>query len=193
MTTVNNTADLPRWTIDELVARYEYEPSTCELFVEGLRDQHFYKWYLKEVGKGHVSVLHIDSVDITEGDLESLELSAGNRNRVIALALLLDSLLATTHPCVRCVADSDFDFVLQSRIWSSHLVYTDYTSIELYSYDRNVLIKTLSLALNIGEGETELLQNNMSLILRELFIVRAANQRLKISDEISLIPQVLPN
>ena len=181
MTTTNNASELPCWTLNELITRYELEPTVCDLFVEGQRDQNFYRWYLNKVGRGHVSVLHIDSVEITRENLERLRLSAGNRNRIIALALLLDTLLTTTHPCVRCVADSDFDFVLQSRICSSHLVYTDYTSIELYSYDIGLLSKALSLALNVDEGETAILQENMSLILRKLFIVRAANQRLKLA------------
>ena len=92
---------------------------------------------------------------------------------------------------VRCIADSDFDFVLSSRKTSAHLLYTDYTSVELYTYDKDFLSKVLLLGFNIPESDTQSLFDSMTLVLQELFIVRASNQSLNWGMRLVVVSVVL--
>ena len=178
MTRAEIEEGLPRRTIDDLIARYQLEPDLSDLFVEGPRDRGVYSWYLQNAGCKHVAVFEIELVDIPPGVLISHGLASGNRARVIALALELDNQFPTVLPYVRCIADSDFNFIFESRIDVNHLLYTDYTSLDLYTYDEDLLKKVLWLGFNVPETEIPPLLDSMSPILQDLFIVRAANQRL---------------
>ena len=169
---------MPRRTIAELVARYQLEPSLQDLFAEGLLDCRIYNWYLNQIGSKSVSVFEIDSIDIPFDVLNSHGLSAGNRARVIALALELDSTFPHVLQSVRCIADSDFDFIFGYRTEANHLLYTDYSSVDLYMFEDYLLKKALWLGFRVPESETASLAGSLSSILQELFIIRAANQQL---------------
>ena len=175
---MSDCGELPRRSIEELLARYDLEPTLRDLYVEGIRDKAVYGWYLRGTGHEDVSVYDIGSVDVSSELLSSHGLGSGNRERVIALALELDSDFAATLPYVRCVADSDFDFVLDTRTDARHLLYTDYTSIDLYTYDKELLGKVLLLGFGLPDSELELLLGAMSSMLKELFAVRATNRLL---------------
>ena len=178
MTQAEIEEGLPRRTIDDLIARYQFEPKLRDLFVEGHRDRGVYSWYLRGAGCKHVGVFEIDLVEIPSDALISHGLASGNRDRVIALALELDNQFPTVLQYVRCIADSDFDFIFESRNEVNHLLYTDYTSLDLYTYDEALLKKVLWLGFNVPETEIPPLLDSMSPILQDLFIIRAANQRL---------------
>ena len=213
MTQAEIEEGLPRRTIDDLIARYQFEPELRDLFVEGHRDRGVYSWYLRGAGCKHVGVFEIDLVEIPSDALISHGLASGNRDRVIALALELDNQFPTVLQYVRCIADSDFDFIFESRNEVNHLLYTDYTSLDLYdswrrtefyqrppkertdlvyssiqrfrttsldlyTYDEALLKKVLWLGFNVPETEIPPLLDSMSPILQDLFIIRAANQRL---------------
>ena len=173
-----NAQALPRRKICELVARYELEPSLRDLFVEGPRDRGIYSWYLKKVGYQGVAVFEIESVEIPHETLVSHGLGSGNRARVIALALEFDDQFPSGLRYARCIADSDFDFVFASRNYSNHVLYTDYTSVDLYTCEDELFRKVLCLGFNVSETEIRSLFDSMLSVLREVFIVRAANQKL---------------
>ena len=175
---MDNAEGLPRRTIAELVARYDLEPSLRDLYVEGILDRTIYGWYLRNTGHNNVSIFEIGLVDVDQEILLSHGLKGGNRNRVIALALELDRQFTTVLPHVRCIADSDFDFILASHRTADHLLYTDYTSVDMYTYDRGLLSKVLLLGFNLPESDFQSLFESMSLILRELFVIWASNQAL---------------
>ena len=186
MTQAEIEEGLPRRTIDDLIARYQFEPELRDLFVEGHRDRGVFSWYLRGAGCKHVGVFEIDLVEIPSDALISHGLASGNRDRVIALALELDNQFPTVLQYVRCIADSDFNFIFESRNEVNHLLYTDYTSLDLYTYDEALLKKVLWLGFNVPETEIPALLDSMSPILQDLFIIRAANQRLDWS--LTLVP-----
>ena len=178
MTLIEQTQEFPRRTINELVTRYDLEPDLHDLFVEGPRDRGIFSWYLNNSGHNDVAVFEIETVEIPHEVLASHRLTSGNRARVIALALELDGRLPSVLRYVRCVADSDFDFIFRFRIYANHLLYTDYTSIDLYTYNNDLLGKVLRLGFNIPETEIQPLSDSIRPILQDLFIIRAANQKL---------------
>ena len=173
-----DTAELPRRTIDELITRYTLEPSLKDIFVEGPLDKAIYSWYLANGGCHGVVVFEIGSIEVDEGTVAAHGFESGNRSRVIALALELDSRFPNTLAHVRCVADSDFDFILKSRRNARHLLYTDYTSVELYAYSQELLEKVLAFGFGLPQTDCSSLFGCLAPILQELFVLKAANQAL---------------
>ena len=170
--------EIERRTIDELRARYLLEPEIRDLFVEGVRDRRVYLQYLNGVGCRDVTVFPIDSIDVSRQTVESHGLGAGNRNRVIALALELDSRFSPELPKVRCIVDSDFDFIMDSFSISNHLLYTDYTSVDLYTCDKSFFIGGPLSDLGVNDEDVDNIFSWLMPILKDLFVIRAANQLL---------------
>ena len=173
-----NNGSLPRRTIGEIITMYQLEPDLRDLFVEGLRDRDIYRWYLNKCGYRKISVFQIDTVEVTRETLDSHGLGNGNRDRVIALASELDTRFKEVLQFVRCIADSDFDFIFGFHDSPQHLLYTDYTSVDLYTFEGELLKKVLCLGFNHSEAQAESLLESIRPILMELFILRAANERL---------------
>ena len=178
MTTGTDNISLPRRTIEELIARYELEPELRDLFVEGPSDRIIYSWYLRKCGYKQVGVFEIDSVDIPRELLDTYDLHTGNRSRVIVLALELDRNFTSMLEHVRCIADSDFDFILDIHHYSGHLIYTDYTSVDMYTYKEELLNKLLCLAFDHSDNQARSVFVSMTSVLRQLFIIRAVNKKL---------------
>ena len=126
---MTNSEGIPRRTVKELIAKYKLEPDIQDLYVEGVRDRNIYNWYLKSTGRSDVTLVEIQLVEISKECLESHGLDGGNRNRVIALSLELDGCFPKTLSYVRCIADSDFDYVLKS----GRTLYTSFIPITLAS------------------------------------------------------------
>ena len=179
MTHSESMQELPRRAIHELIARYELEPDLRDLFVEGPSDRRLYSWYLETSQCKHVTLFDIDTIEIPLDILMSHGLTSSNRARVIALALELDGQFSPELRYVRCIADSDFDVVLGARNCANHLWYTDYTSVDLYTCDAYLLGKVLQLGFNIPKMELDELLPSMLSVLRELFTIRASNQKLE--------------
>lgn len=174
--------DEKRRKLDELVARYELEPSLHDVYVEGLTDKSIIQWFLDEsnLDTKNCTVYEIDTVDIPNDQLCELGLNNGNRSRVIFLAFQLQRLFETTSlPHVVCIADRDFDDLIgSSSIESELLLFTDYTSIEMYLFDSNIIEKFLRLAVRKDDLKAVNIIKNISPILEEIFLFRAANQSL---------------
>ena len=173
--------DEKRRKLDELVARYELEPSLHDVYVEGLTDKCIIQGFLEKsnLDTKNVAVYEIDTIDIPTDQLFALGLNDSNRSRVIFLAFQLQRLVETSLPHVVCIADRDFDDLIgSSSIESELLLFTDYTSIEMYLFDSNIIEKFLRLALGKDDLEAVNILTNISPILEEMFLLRAANQSL---------------
>ena len=164
-----------RRTIDELHQRYVREPALRDLYVEGPQDKGLVEWYLTQVGHTDISVIEIEHVAIGRELLDLHELPSGNKSRLIALALELDKSFGDHIPTVRCLVDADFDFLLSASFSADHLLRTDYTSLDLYSYNETSLTKMMGVGLNIHGQNSELILSRLSRVLKKLFIFRAAN------------------
>ena len=170
--------DIERRTIDELAARYFLEPGLSDLYVEGVRDRRIYLQYLQDIGHGDVAVFPIDTVEVSRDIVESHGLGEGNRNRVLAFAMELDLRFRPELPRVKCIIDGDFDFILNSFTDSNHLLYTDYTSVDLYTCEKSLFIDGPLMDLRLEEVDVDKLFCWLIPILKELFVIRAANQSL---------------
>ena len=170
---------VPRRSIDDLLARYRLEPRLRDLYVEGVADRALYSWYLDGIGISSVAVYPIEAVDVNSVALCLHGFDGGHRNRVLALALELDRGFSDVLSGVRCIADSDYDFLVGRSCCSGHLLYTDYTSVELYAWDQSCLQKVFMLTFRGSQADLLQFWNSASIVLREGFLLRAANNLLK--------------
>ena len=173
--------DEKRRKLDELVTLYELEPSLNDVYVEGLTDKSIIQWFLDKsnLDTKNCAVYEIDTVDIPTDQLLVLGLNNSNRSRVIFLAFQLQSLSEGSLPPVICIADKDFDnLIASSHIESELLLFTDYTSIDRYLFDSNIIEKFLKLALRKDDLEAVNILENIYPSLEEMFLLRAANQSL---------------
>jgi Protein of unknown function (DUF4435) len=171
--------DEKRRRLQELIARYELEPSLCDVYVEGLTDKYLIQWFLDKLGIDNYAIYEIDTVEISTNELFQLGLNDSNRSRVIALALQLGDYFRGNLPSVTCVADRDFDYLLGSSEFDSDLLlFTDYTSIEMYLFNSSVLEKFVQLALRTHNLTSFQIIRNITPILEEMFLLRATNHDL---------------
>jgi hypothetical protein len=177
-----------RRSIEELLARYELEPSLQDVYVEGPTDRALVELGLSGLAPvDRLRVYEIDDIDVPGDLLRSKGLPIGNKSRLIALAEELQ--VATTRNLrgsVVCLADLDFDGALVSRRPLDLLVYTSRASLDAVLITPNVVRKLLVVVLLADQSPDELL-DQMLPILNERFLQRLACAELGI---VSTHPQL---
>lgn len=124
-----------RRTIKELATLYELEPTLKDVFVEGATDRAFVHSLLRHAGFSQVQVYEIDNIDVPSDLLKRLKIGNGNRDRVIGLAIELEQLCEVDlSRRVCCIADADEEAGKTPRIRATLLLYTDFTSMQMYSF-----------------------------------------------------------
>ena len=167
-----------RFLIRELVRQHDQEPSLKFLIVEGHDDRQIYQWYIDRLSYTNTFVYKIDNVVITKDLLARYDLNGGARDRVITLALELDRRFPERSGHIRCIADSDLDFIEDEGIASNHLLYTDYTCIEMYSCNTLIWTKAFGLGFGYSWADVSNLMETMIPVWDMTFLVRAAYTQL---------------
>lgn len=170
--------EIERRTIDELVTRYILEPELRDIYVEGPSDKILFKWFLNKNECNNIEIYEINSIDINDDLINTLGLQSGNRDRLVALSVELERFLPTSIKYVLCIADSDFDFLLGRKYGSRYLLYTDYTSIEIYFCYEQIIEKILLFGAHRDTIDIPAFMENLTEILQELFIIRSTNEKL---------------
>jgi hypothetical protein len=166
---------LPRRTLEELIQIHRLEPAIANLVVEGPSDQDLFDWFLSKAGVSAV-VYPIESFDVDPGYVLSLELDDNNRGRVIALARMLSERLPQAARC-HCVVDKDVDEYIEHSHEYPRLSRTDFTCMEMYTYDPSVLGKFFTLQVRRLKATADDVLNAMTPALVDLFILRLASRR----------------
>src|SRR5262245_25675672 len=121
---------MERRTISELTTLYELEPTVRDVYVEGPTDRAFVTAVLRRAGRDNVQVREVDLVNVMADEVRALGLTIGSRQRVIALALLLERAAASDlSQQVVCVADADEEAGKAPVVVGVLLLYTDVTSM----------------------------------------------------------------
>ena len=175
---MSRESQLPRRTLQELRSRYALEPELVDIYVEGPNDRMFYKCFLDSVGCTNYSIFEVGIVDIAAEIVKANGLENGNRGRAITLAITLDEFFPATLKSVRVVADSDYDFVLGARTLSLHVLYTDYTDLEMYMWTPIALENILAENFSATGAQLEAFMTSGARVLEELFVIRAATKKL---------------
>lgn len=173
---------LPRRKFEELITRYEMHPTFRDVYVEGSTDSALVRWFLHEAGQKNVKVYDISTVDIPSSLLEKLSLGNGERTRVITLARELETKLPEDTCQVTCIIDADFDRILDRQNQCKLLFLTDYTCMEMYLFNSRLARKWLQLeaGVDMESLSADALLDHLANILRELFLVRLANEALEL-------------
>lgn len=172
---------MPLRLIKELVALYHLEPSVRDVFVEGSTDRSIVAWFLQEKGRSDASVREIDLIEVPREVLDKYQLVSGNRSRVIALGKELSSRLGEAALQATAIIDNDFDRLLRKDQQCSLILYTDYTCMEMYFLRAETISKFLRVTLQRNAPDAEAALTRYRETLRELFLIRAANEALGLS------------
>jgi hypothetical protein len=172
-------------TIEELLARYEYEPSLKDVYVEGLADRTILEYAFSYLPTGdRIVVYDIASVVVPADLVVSLGLRVGNKGRLIALAAELDR--QSTRDLVEsvaCLADRDVDELLGRLREYRLLIYTSALSLDSSLVSETAIGKFLLLVvLGFPQSAGELM-NQLLPILNERVLHRAAAEQLDLAVE----------
>lgn len=167
--------ELARRTIQELVARYELEPSLDDVYVEGTFDREVIASTFGTDTKGR-AIYEIETVDIPLAILASHGLTSGNKQRVIALARELAKIRSKC--AYVCLVDKDLDHWFGRLEAIDRLKWCPYCSIELHFFSIPILNDLLVITCNARIPSIDLLVHSMSGVLTELYLMRLADRYL---------------
>lgn len=187
-----------RRKIHELVARYELEPELRDVYVEGVADQVLIRSVLEDAGHRGVKVYTIDTVDVPTATVLDHGLTDGSKSRVIALCRELEAPRPLGNQ-VTGVVDTDFDALLGLNHDAPHLLKTDYTCMEMYSFNEQSLGRFCERHLHKPTDLANVLLQSLRMPLEELFFIRATNETLAlrlawlaVEDQVSFKKDAVP-
>lgn len=165
----------PRKQIAELAVRYQREPHLRDLYVEGNSDRVLLRRVLGNSDVSGVVIYDVDTVEIPPQALQAEDLDDSRRGRVLYLAIELAQTLPATAKAVTCIADRDYDIATGDQIQNPLVLFTEYSCIEMYSFNSSVLQLVLdAIAPNVRKTAEQILADIEGL-LRNLFAARATN------------------
>ncbi len=165
-------------TLEDLFARYELEPQLRDIYVEGSSDKALIEWFLKEMGIDAAVVYEICTVQVDKEKVAEYGEENNNRGRVITLAHEMESVVGKEALQITCIADSDFDLILDKKYSCKLIIFTDYSCLEMYLFNENCMDKYFKLCIqgfSININET---MDCLSKVLQEVFLIRLANKLL---------------
>jgi hypothetical protein len=166
-----------RIQIDELIALARLEPEMRHIVFEGAFDVRTHKWLLQGCAR-ETEFLSVDQINISADVVAQHGQHLDNHGRVVALAHELDRRATGIERYVRCVADGEFDYVLNKIAASPALDYLDATSPEALVLDDLVLTKFRLFALQHNAPSVQEITRACAPLLRALFAFRATNHDL---------------
>jgi len=164
-----------RWTVGELLARYELEPELFDVFVEGAFDREVLSQQKSFASVGR-TFYEIDAVDVPAGLLAAHGLTSGNKQRVIALSREL----ARAPTCARvvCLVDRDLDHWFGSTVSTTRLRWSVFCSLENHFLCEDTI---RDIAVTTGRskiGDFASFVNSLMVVLRQLYALRLADREL---------------
>ncbi|KHT52487.1 hypothetical protein RJ41_11020 [Alteromonas marina] len=129
--------DVEKRTVEELIARYEFEPGLRDIYVEGEFDSDLLT-ASQAKNANEQYIYSIGTVDIPAALLQSYSLTSGNKQRVLALAKELNRNLEGNFQYL-CLTDRDLDFWFQGLEDIRNHKWTEFSSIELHFFNPDFL------------------------------------------------------
>ncbi len=170
--------DLPRWTISELKVRYDLEPGLDDIFVEGYFDKEVITEYIKGRFPRRV-IYEIDSVDVSRDLLTKHGFTKGNKQRVIVLARELAAMPGTSNLVL--LVDRDLDHWFGALEEVGGLVWTEYSSLEMYFFSDQYLVRILLTLSKAQIVDWSAFYESFVGALRALYAIRLAERQLSLS------------
>lgn len=166
-----------KWSIQELVARYELEPELFDFFVEGTFDREVLTHSAStSINGSSLAIYEIESVDVPALILEKYGLTLGNKQRVIALSKELSCLPDRSR--VTCLVDRDLDHWFGTLTNTQRLKWTAFCSMECHFLTpetiKDIALTTGRAKINQFDQFTESLLHT----LRFLYALRLSDREL---------------
>lgn len=159
----------PKRSLRELVFLLRQEPTLFDIFVEGVSDAGFIRWFLESQGRPS-PVYPIDSIDVPRAVVEKWGLTPNNRNEVIALCAELQSLgVNQSQACG--IVDRDFSDFIEEPMLTTLIIVTDYTSLDMYFWSEAHVAKFLRLSFPTVVLVAHQVWANLALIAQEVFLI----------------------
>ncbi|NID14113.1 hypothetical protein [Luteibacter yeojuensis] len=167
-----------RWLIEELIARYENEPTLRDVFVEGVFDCEVFNRVYE--GQAKCPVFYsIDSVNVSREVLAKYGLTLGNRQRVIALAKELEEL--QEGAAVRFMADRDLDHWFAGLEEVVRLKWTMFTCVEAHFLTPEALREIVRVAAAADVTDVVRFARSIECVLRDLYSLRLVDRQLTLN------------
>lgn len=169
-------SNVVRRTLEELLARYEFEPELRDIYVEGEFDSDMLTASLGDELNEHY-IYSIETVDIPAEVLQVYSLTSGNKQRIIALAKELESKIEGEFNYL-CLTDRDLDHwfgemeVIRNHKW------TTYSSLEMHFFTEEFLRHHLR---TVSRAKIESFDNffgSFTEVLRKVFSLRCVDREL---------------
>lgn len=161
-------------SFDEAVAIAKLEPGLKNIYVEGVSDRFLIKNFFDYHKICDVTVFNIDSIDFSEyydkiGQELAYPYRSSNKQRVVLLAHTIEKETHDNENRTLCIIDVDWDYVLNKVYTGRYLSYTDYNSMEMYLFDRDIVKKYLQEGHRIADVKEKNLLNSLSVLCRQVF------------------------
>jgi hypothetical protein len=142
-----------KYTLSELITLYELEPELTEVLTEGRTDASLILWFLRKVGCAATVNAITDRIDVPSSQVRQRGQDLGNKGRLVTAALVVDEASPDeAAKRVTFVADADAGYVSNEQLpQASCLLWTDYTSVEMYCFEKSSLDKMLRLTFRAPE------------------------------------------
>lgn len=167
-----------RWTVDELLARYELEPELLDVFVEGGFDREVLTQH-RAGGCAEKTFYEVDTVDLPADVLEAYGLTLGNKQRVIALSRQLSQISSLAR--VACLVDRDLDHWFAPVENTARLRWSVFCSTESHFLTKNTV---RDIAVITGRSKIpsfDAFFDSFELTLRRLYALRLADRELQLN------------
>ncbi len=165
-----------RRTIDDLIARYQFEKDLDDIYVEGLFDKEVLS---VSASPGNSRVAYeISTVDIPLSLLEKHKLTEGNKQRVIALTREL----ANAVPDCSCIGlvDRDLDHWFGELESTKGLRWTTYCSMEMHFLNEECVDNILRVTAGIKVQNISTLLKSVVTVLAQLYAMRLATREMSL-------------
>lgn len=168
----------PKWTVDDLVIRYELEPDLRDVFVEGCFDQDVLQACFQAAGDDQRVCYPIESVNVPYAILEQYDLTEGNKQRVMALAMELSASIKKAS--CKCLVDSDLEIWIGHKLKAHYLIRTKFTSLDLYFFSEGLMKRLLLTSAKAKIPDWTLFFESLISILKDLYALRLADSQLNL-------------
>lgn len=167
-----------RWSIDELLARYDLEPQLKDVFVEGVFDKEVLTEAFSNISREAI-FYDIDAVDVPAEILTSHGLTSGNKQRVVALSRELNNL--STEASVRCLVDRDLDHWFGTLEDSTYLRWSRFCGIDSHFISAEVVLDLVIKTARAKVSDPQALVNSIFNNLKFLYALRLTDRELQLS------------
>jgi hypothetical protein len=161
----------------QLIQLYNLEPTIAEIYVEGVTDRAVIEQFLEKNGIEDVQVKEIESIDFSELYTQNEKLRNNNKAKVIELGEQIKERVKG-HRLITCIVDSDMDELLGISYSNPYLLTTDYTCLEMYTFNEACIDKFYRVVLHSFPITPAKSLTEMGGALEELYLIRYSINKL---------------